>query len=149
MKRIGCVCLLVAASLGSSPAFAGGGGGLCPAPTRSTTGSRVVMQQYCYKPADLSVRPGSEVTFLNDDEALHTVTSSGTSHGLEMKFEKGEWTTVRFTIPGVYTYRCDLHPFMVGVIRVGSASAAGASEGVTVVRSGPDPRANVPDDFSI
>jgi plastocyanin len=76
--------------------------------------------QFTPKGADVTV--GSVVTWRNQDEIEHTVTS-GVPGGGDGKFEaalagKGATATVRFTEPGVYPYFCSRHQAMRGEVRV-------------------------------
>ena len=121
-----------------------------------TTGAAVA--NWTYVPGDLGlgdglgdpplVRPGSDLTFVNADEAgqvFHTITacrppcnrSTGISYPLpdgRHDFDSGQlgygpkdyspatnkvvWTTPRNLPPGTYTYFCRVHPFMRGAFRV-------------------------------
>ncbi len=65
----------------------------------------------------VAVDAGTQVTWINDDQEAHTVTSdddiwdSGT-------LEPGESFTFTFATPGEFTYHCELHPEMTGAVRV-------------------------------
>ena len=82
-----------------------------------------------YDPNELTVPEGSVVRWVNDDSAVHTVTS-GTglldpSNG--EAFDSGnllatQYYEHRFDDVGTYDYFCALHPFMTGKIMVVSAS---------------------------
>lgn len=66
---------------------------------------------------DATVTPGSTVTWKNLDEEPHTVTSESglfRSGGLDT----GQTFSFKFDKPGVYKYRCSIHPQMVGIITV-------------------------------
>jgi plastocyanin len=78
---------------------------------------RVEIKQFTYAPGAVEIRTGSTVTWVNGDEELHTVTSSGglfASPGLE----HDETFSQRFNAPGTYRYFCSLHPNMTGAIVV-------------------------------
>lgn len=69
-------------------------------------------------PAVTAVGVGSKVTWTNEDDAPHTVTSM---HGSELKsgnFTKGQTFSYTFTKAGTYMYVCDVHPNMKGEIDV-------------------------------
>jgi len=88
------------------------------APTQSEVGVRV----FQFRPGQLEVKAGTTVTWTNQDDITHTVTS-GTPDQREGRFDrrldgKGATTTVQFKDPGVYPYFCDKHPSMRGEIRV-------------------------------
>ncbi len=66
---------------------------------------------------DVSVSPGSTVTWVNNDEEPHTVTSETgvfASGGLDT----GQKFSFKFDKPGIYKYRCSIHPQMVGTVTV-------------------------------
>jgi plastocyanin len=75
------------------------------------TGSRVTIEDFRFQEAKLRVPVGTTVTWVNQDEELHTVTSSAglfASPGLD----HDERFSYRFTTAGTYTYYCALHPKM-------------------------------------
>ncbi|MDR3527245.1 MAG: cupredoxin domain-containing protein [Rhizomicrobium sp.] len=85
-----------------------------PALAQNTT---ITIKDFKFMVMDATVTPGSTVTWKNLDEEPHTVTSetglfkSGgldTDESFAFKFEK----------PGIYKYRCSIHPQMVGIITV-------------------------------
>ena len=93
----------------------------------------------CYAPGILTVNPGTTVTWTNDDNTSHTVTS-GISFGLASTegFEDatpgpdglfdsgimapGSTFSYTFNDEGVYNYFCSLHPFMVAQVVVEAAA---------------------------
>jgi len=88
------------------------------APTESQVGVRV----FRFQPGQLEVGAGSRVTWTNQDDITHTVTS-GTPEQRDGRFDRrlegqGTAATVEFTAPGVYPYFCSRHPSMRGEIRV-------------------------------
>ena len=83
----------------------------------------VDIEGFAFQPATLTVPPGTTVTWTNQDNAPHTVTS------VDGKFDsgslsKGQKFSFNFTEPGVYDYHCKIHPSMRGQIEVTSAKAA-------------------------
>ena len=96
----------------------------------------------CYVPYEVTVDVGGEVTWINDDSAIHTVTAgipltdeAGTDYpnGFDSGFvSSGETYTQVFEIAGTYPYFCQLHPWMIGVVNVeGDGQHAGPREGDT------------------
>ena len=80
-------------------------------------GPVVHIENFSFRPARLEVPAGSTVVWVNDDEEIHAVFSldgSFTSPGIDGD-EKYQHV---FTKPGVYEYRCSLHPQMHGTIVV-------------------------------
>ena len=82
----------------------------------------VTVQTFQFKPTPIEVAVGSKVTFTNQDDITHTV-SSGTPDSPDGKFSqtlegKGAVATVELRQPGVYPYFCERHRPMRGEIRV-------------------------------
>ena len=73
--------------------------------------SAVRITQYAFTPTELTVAVGTTVTWTNDDEETHTVTSaSGAFGSAGLGHEEGFKQT--FARPGRYEYYCALHPHM-------------------------------------
>jgi plastocyanin len=82
-----------------------------------------------FYPPELTVPTGSDVTWTNDDDITHTITS-GKNAGYGMyeflqdgifnsgDLDEGESFTFHFAEPGRYEYFCVPHPWMNGVIVV-------------------------------
>ena len=82
----------------------------------------VSIQLFQFRPGQQAARAGSRVTWTNQDDIEHTVTS-GTPERRDGRFElrlrgQGAAGSVEFTQPGAYPYFCDRHPSMRGEIRV-------------------------------
>ena len=76
----------------------------------------------CYIPYMITVNPGDEVVWSNDDSAAHTVTS-GAVPNADGLFDSGIFmagTTFSHTFDtlGKYDYFCVVHPWMVGQVFV-------------------------------
>ena len=77
----------------------------------------VNIAKFAYGPSEITVTPGTKVTWINHDETPHTVTSNDKSFGskgldTDDKFEH------TFATEGDFNYICTLHPFMTGVVHV-------------------------------
>ena len=73
--------------------------------------------KFAFTPKEVTVAPGTKVTWVNRDEAPHTVTSndkSFASKGLDTD-DKYERT---FDQEGDFAYFCSVHPFMTGIVHV-------------------------------
>jgi len=78
---------------------------------------QVLIQQFKFAPAALTVPVGTTVTWTNKDGTIHTVTSATkvfASDGLD----QGGTFSYTFTAPGTYAYSCKLHPQMTGTVTV-------------------------------
>jgi plastocyanin len=73
--------------------------------------------KFAFAPKEITIAPGTTITWTNHDEAPHTVTSndkSFASKGLDTD-DKFEHT---FASEGDFSYICTVHPFMTGVVHV-------------------------------
>jgi plastocyanin len=82
----------------------------------------VSVHLFQFRPGRAEVARGMAVTWTNQDDITHTVTS-GTPEQPDGRFDvrlagKGATGTVEFESPGVYPYFCDRHRSMRGEIRV-------------------------------
>jgi plastocyanin len=72
---------------------------------------------FAFKPATLSVAPGTKVVFANAGSSTHTATrDNGFDTG---SIKPGESAGIRFKQKGTFRYHCDIHSFMRGKIVVG------------------------------
>ena len=81
---------------------------------------------FMFKPKDLTVAPGTTVTWTNGDAIQHSVTS-GTPDAPGGAFDSGFFTkgqsySFTFTEPGEYPYFCARHKSLQGVVKVEPAS---------------------------
>jgi plastocyanin len=95
--------------------FFGQGDGSLPRAEGLAT--RLPMQQYTFQPVTVRVRPGTTITWVNEDEAIHTVTAADQSFDSGQVL-LGETFTMTFTEPGTFDYVCTLHAGMKGVVLV-------------------------------
>ncbi|WP_342458042.1 cupredoxin domain-containing protein [Methanobacterium sp.] len=85
--------------------------------TKNTSYSTVTIQNYTYTPNTLTVKAGTNVMWINEDSAVHDVTSdSGAFSSPDLN--KSDKYTYNFTKTGEYAYHCDEHPSMTGKIIV-------------------------------
>src|SRR5262245_20517131 len=90
------------------------------APAGSEQG--VIIQTFQFTPTAIEVAVGGKVSFTNQDDITHTVTS-GTPESPDGNFThqlaaKGASATVELGQAGVYPYFCERHRSMRGEIRV-------------------------------
>ena len=88
----------------------------------SRTGSSVAIRIFQFQPRQVEVTAGATVTWMNDDDITHTVTS-GAPEKPDGRWDvalsgRGATTSVAFDQPGEYEYFCGRHRFMRGSIRV-------------------------------
>lgn len=70
-----------------------------------------------FDPSTISVAVGSEVTWTNSDDTVHTTTADDATWDSE-QLDGGEKFTFTAEEPGSYPYVCDIHPSMVGELVV-------------------------------
>jgi plastocyanin len=94
-----------------------------PAASAHAADTEVKIDDFAFAPQRVTVKAGTTVTWVNDDDAPHTVASSTRlfkSSALDTK-NKFSFT---FTTPGAYEYFCSLHPHMTGTIVVEGATGS-------------------------
>ena len=84
----------------------------------------VKIDNFTFSPQRLTVKAGTTVTWTNEDDIPHTVTSS------EKKFKSKVLDTdnvfsFTFTTAGTFEYFCSLHPHMTGTIVVEAVTGSG------------------------
>jgi len=85
----------------------------------AATGNEVVIDNFSFGPAMLTVAVGTKVVWTNDDADPHTVTSETDPKLLKSPaLDTGDSFTFTFDKPGTYRYFCSLHPHMQGIIVV-------------------------------
>jgi plastocyanin len=78
----------------------------------------IVIKDFAFIPASLTVAPATKITVINEDQAPHTVTARDKSFdtGTISGGQRGEFTAP--TKPGTYPYICTVHPYMTGTLIV-------------------------------
>ena len=81
--------------------------------------NQVTIDNFSFKPPQMTVSAGTRVTWVNHDDVPHTATSTVKPR----LFDSGTLDTDDrfehvFTTPGTYDYYCALHPKMTGQIIV-------------------------------
>jgi plastocyanin len=80
-------------------------------------GTDIVIQQFSFSPQRLSVKAGTTVTWINQDDTPHIVASS-TKLFKSKALDTTDKFSFTFTTPGTYEYFCSLHPHMSGTVVV-------------------------------
>lgn len=97
-----------------------------PATSSSSSGSGTVVKpnqtpvaikNYAFSPANLTVKKGTTVIWINEDNAAHTVVSTN-GGPVSANIPGGTSFTYTFTKVGTYTYHCSLHTQMTGSVTV-------------------------------
>ena len=100
----------------------------CGSSGSSNSADTITISNFLYSPSNLSVKPGTTITVVNQDSTAHTLTSQsalgdftkGAVSGVE--FDTGSFTgTTTFTIPStapvgtVIPYFCTIHKSTMGM----------------------------------
>jgi plastocyanin len=79
----------------------------------------VTIKLFQYQPGRTEVKAGTTVTWINEDEIYHTVTSDGKDDGFDAPLDgKGARFSFTFAQPGTYSFHCARHEHMRGEIAV-------------------------------
>jgi nitrite reductase (NO-forming) len=76
-----------------------------------------------FSPSEVTVSPGTEVEWTNDDATIHTVVQGSAEAPVEGGFDSsiintGDSWEHTFDTAGTFDYYCSLHPFMKGTVTV-------------------------------
>jgi len=134
---VGAVAATALMVAGPSGQVEAGGGchGSAEARLTDERTATVLASDCIFIPTVVRADTGEPVTWMNNDNFLHTFTGVAFSFGTYTEYSLGQSATYSFEKPGVYPYFCALHPGMVGAVIVGdvSASAAGAVDAAQLV----------------
>ena len=79
----------------------------------------VMIEQYAYSPAAMTVEQGDTVTWTNHDSVQHDVlVTSGPATFHSPMLAQGQSWSHTFTVAGSYSYICSVHPDMRGSVTV-------------------------------
>ena len=94
------------------------------APAASADGHRVMIHDYAYSPASLTLDVGDSVTWTNMDSAPHDVTvTRGPASFHSPLLSTGQSWTYTFSVAGPYTYICSVHPDMQASVAVAAPAS--------------------------
>lgn len=104
---LGLTVLILSNFLSAAPRIAG-----------QETGPTVEMRDFAFTPRDVTVTAGTTVRWVNVDDSPHAVAMEGGKPGSSQVIQPGQSHSFVFREPGTYTYRCGIHPTMLGEITV-------------------------------
>jgi plastocyanin len=82
----------------------------------------VTIDNFTFKPQQVTVKAGDTVTWINHDDIPHTVTSK-TMIFRSKAMDTDDKFSFTFATPGTFMYFCSLHPHMTGSIVVEAAAS--------------------------
>jgi len=106
----GVACLLAAVAL-----FSGA--------MRAEDATAKIDNNFTFVPARLTVKAGTTVTWRNEDDIPHTITSAARLFKSKA-LDTDDSFSFTFTDPGTYEYFCSLHPRMTATIVVEPGNVA-------------------------
>jgi plastocyanin len=77
-------------------------------PAAAPAGVTIEMEDFAFTPAEITIRAGTTVTWVNKDSVQHSATAENGSFDTGL-FSPGERASVTFDQPGAYAYHCILH----------------------------------------
>jgi len=97
-------------------------GAAAPVHPQGGAGASAAIRVFQFQPGALVVRAGTRVTWTNEDDITHTVTS-GLPESPDGRLDlhltgKGTSGSASFSEPGAYPYFCTRHPSMRGEVLV-------------------------------
>jgi len=118
LALIAIVSVMMLSGASASSSSGHGGAAAQPASAESTSpAAEVKIDNFAYAPGVITVKAGTQVTWINHDDIPHTVDST------QGKFKSAALDTedkfqFRFTEAGEYPFYCRMHPKMTGKIIV-------------------------------
>ena len=91
----------------------------------ATNGTEVKIDNFTFGPQRVTVRPGTTVTWINQDDIPHTVVSTSLAFRSKV-LDTDDKFSFTFTTAGTFEYFCSLHPHMTGTIVVEISAGGGA-----------------------
>jgi amicyanin len=101
--------------------------GVFPTASAQAAAAEVQIDQFTFAPQQVTVKAGTTVTWINDDDVPHTVASS-TKLFKSKTLDTKDSFSFTFTTPGTYEYFCSLHPHMTGAVVVEAAIGSRAAQ---------------------
>jgi plastocyanin len=87
-------------------------------PPENPPSNLVIINNFAYSPQSVSVSAGDTVTWRNDHNVAHTVTSDSGSELDSPVLSQGQTYQHIFSQAGTYPYHCTIHPTMTGSVAV-------------------------------
>jgi len=85
---------------------------------KPASGATVKIDNFSFGPATITIAAGSTVTWTNNDDVPHVVTSDDNKMFKSKALDTDDRFSFTFTKPGTYNYYCAIHPKMTAKIVV-------------------------------
>ncbi len=92
-----------------------------PQPSGALSGAVTIrIKNFAFEPSEVTIKSGTQATWINDDSVSHTVTSDGGRFAFpdSATLSWNQQHIVVFSNPGTYNYHCNIHSNMKGKIIV-------------------------------
>jgi plastocyanin len=96
-----------------------------PAARAEPAATEVKIDNFTFVPQRLTIKPGTTVTWINEDDIPHTVAATGKEFRSKV-LDTNDKFSFTFAAAGTFEYFCSLHPHMTGTIVV-EGSGGGAA----------------------
>lgn len=87
-------------------------------PPASAMTAAISIKDFSFNPSSLTIKPGTKVTWTNNDITSHTITSDSGNLLDSPILAPGESFSFTFSAAGTASYHCSIHRMMKGVIIV-------------------------------
>lgn len=87
-----------------------------PSSSASVSTNAVSIKNTSFNPPNITVSPGTTVTWTNNDSITHTVTSN--DNKFNMTLNPGQTFSFTFSDAGTFAYHCSIHASMTGQVVV-------------------------------
>jgi plastocyanin len=88
-------------------------------PAQPVSTNEVEIEDMAFKPADITVKKGTTITWTNKDSTAHTVTETDGKKGPDSQpLDNGQSYTFTYNETGVFSYHCSIHSEMTGSVTV-------------------------------
>jgi plastocyanin len=119
MKRIMCIFVFVGTAMIAFALAQGARPSLAMSPEDKPASSAIVkIDNFSFGPATITIPAGTTVTWTNNDDVPHVVTSDDNKMFKSKALDTDDHFSYTFTKPGTYNYYCAIHPKMTAKIVV-------------------------------
>jgi plastocyanin len=92
----------------------------------ATAATQVKIDNFTFAPQRLTVKAGTTVTWVNEDDIPHAIAATGKEFRSKV-LDTDDKFSFTFTTAGSFEYFCSLHPHMTGTIVVEAATGGPAA----------------------
>jgi plastocyanin len=113
--RKGLLCVGLLAAVASAVMIRGGSS--AGAAEQENVVPNITIDNFSFTPKEITVAPGTTITWVNHDDVPHTVVSTNQKFRSKA-MDTDDQFSITFTDVGTYSYFCSVHPVMIGKIIV-------------------------------